>query len=105
MRIVKSIAISFLWGVALTGLIMLVPYEHCMDGDARGLPFGVTAPSCGPSWGPAIMLEPDTKNGQMFDFGTLLADVVVWTAVSAFARCWLLKLRPQKLPETHENAA
>jgi len=80
------IAISLLWGVTLTGVTMLIPYEHCMDGDARGIPFGIITPSCGPAWGPAVMFEPDTKNGQMFDFGTLMADVVLWTAIAAFAR-------------------
>ena len=91
------IAISLLWGVTLTGVTMLIPYEHCMDGDARGIPFGIITPSCGPAWGPAVMFEPGTKNGQMFDFGTLVADVVLWTAIAAFARRWLRKLRTQPL--------
>jgi hypothetical protein len=99
MRIVKYIAISLLLGVAFTGLTMLIPYENCMDGNARGFPLGVIAPSCGPPFGPAIKLEPDMKNGHMFDFGALLGDAVLWSVIFGFTYCRLVKLRDKKLSD------
>jgi hypothetical protein len=73
-----------------------LPYEHCTDGDARGVPFGIITPNCGAAWGPAFRLEPGNKLGQMFDLGTLLIDLLISTAIVVFVCRLVRRVRAKK---------
>jgi hypothetical protein len=81
---VKACFISLLCGVALTGIIMLVPYEYCMDGPGRGFPFAVYSPICG-AWFPVFAFD-HSKIPQVLDGGGFIGDVAAWGAVAYFVR-------------------
>ena len=85
-----------LWGVALTGVVMLVPYEYCMDGPGRGFPFAVYSPSCG-AWVPVVAFD-DSKVPQVLDAGGFVGDVVAWGAVAALFH----RRRVRRLPAAGE---
>lgn len=77
----RTKAWSLLLGIGIASLTLLVPYEFCMAGDARGFPFAITNPTCTPPWGPSIALEP-WDGGQAIDFGTFTVDAALWAIVA-----------------------
>lgn len=87
----KEHVINVLWGVALTAATMLIPYQYCMDGPGRGLPFAVYSPSCG-AWFPVFAFN-ESKIPQILDLGGGLGDVLVWGLAAAFVRYRLSRPR------------
>lgn len=104
MRALKSFSIWFVCGIIITGAVMLVPYEYCMDGSGRGFPFAILSPLHGPSPG-AIRLQPDTKNGQGLDFLSLAGDVIIWGAVAAGVSLFVRRFRHDFQKFRQKNAA
>lgn len=98
-RTVKTHAINLVWGVALTAMTMLIPYQYCMDGPGRGFPFAVYCPACG-AWLAAFAFD-DSKIPQILDLGGFFGDALVWGFAVALARHWLSRSRDLK-PGTTE---
>ena len=104
MHALKTFGVWLACGVIITGAIMLVPYEYCTDGPGRGFPFAVLSPLHGPSLG-AVRLQPDTNNGQGFDFVSLAGDVVVWAGVAAGVSLFVRRFRHDFQKFRQRNAA
>lgn len=62
-------------GAFLTAASLLVRWEFCMDGDARGVPFAIIHPTHGNSTF-FVLLDPDSKISDEVDFDKLLANLV-----------------------------
>ena len=92
----KSMTFALLCGIGIAGLTLLVPYEHCMDGDARGFPFAVSSPACNAPWGPALALDPADKTSQVVDFGSFAGNVFVWTLCSGVVQRILRRVQTRK---------
>jgi hypothetical protein len=72
----------------------------CSCGPARGFPFAYVHPLIGCTTGTFVVgADPTNRFGPVFDIGSVVYDLVIWSAVGYFA------LRRLTKPRVHENAA
>jgi len=98
---VKSFFISLLWGVALTGVIMLVPYDYCMDGPGRVSHSLFISPMCG-AWFPVFAFD-HSKIPQISTEADSLATCLAWERLHTLSA--LAFFAGQFTTASHENAA
>jgi hypothetical protein len=69
---------AILGGVVLTGLTMLFPYEFCLNGPGRGIPFAASCPVCEGTF--ASIGGGDGKTArQVLDLLRLSGDILLWS--------------------------
>jgi hypothetical protein len=68
---------SLAMGLALTGLTMLVSYDYCFNGAARGFPFAAYCPPCEASFAAL------GTGGHVIDLVRLFGNVVLWSGICA----------------------
>lgn len=83
----KTYIVYFCWGILIAMVSLLIPYQYCMDGPGRGLPFAVYSPNCGAWW--VIHVLDDSKIPQILDLGGFAADVLFWIGVVVLTRYFL----------------
>lgn len=84
----KTAIIGLVGGLALTGMTMLVPYQCCLNGDARGFPLAAFCPPCERTFSNGDVAEGEGP-GHVVDFVKLLGNLSLWAGVSVGAHHWL----------------
>ena len=78
----------YLSGLALAGVLFVLPYEFCMAGTGYGFPFAWLHP--GHEMPGEYSLQPELRHGAVFDPLNLTAAVLLWAALQG-GLWWLAK--------------
>lgn len=91
----KLVIRALLWGLALTGLTMLVSYDYCLNGSARGFPFAAYCPLCEAVFAP---LGGQGIHGgiHVVDLPRLLGDVALWGGIALGLQATLSRRSPDR---------
>ena len=81
MNAIKYFSIFLLIGLLVTSVTWFFEYEYCIDGMARGFPFAIKRPSCGPSLFP-IRLEGVKPNGQIIAVEAVPLNIIIIAGLS-----------------------
>lgn len=93
----RDLALAVLIVAPITLALLLYPYQHCMDGPGRGLPFAVYSPNCD-CW-PGSMAIDGSKFPMVIDPLAFVADFLIWTLLALGLWRSGSKLRLRVCPE------
>ena len=89
----KSVCWISGFGVLFTLMTLLMPYEFCMDGPGRGLPFAIVAPYHGETeWWVLPTDKTEKRFAPAFDLRSLGGDLLVWTTLATFGYLYVRSL-------------
>lgn len=97
-----DLPLGSLFGALTTVALLLFPYQYCMDGPGRGLPFAAYSPSCD-CWPGSIALD-ESKFPMVIDPLAFVADLLIWTCLVIIlkrigTKMWL-RFRPEQKTTT-----